>query len=279
VPFTPVILFWRVIDIDFNPASGSVGAQLTGSFSDQTHLTMAQGKATMTFDANGTVAIVVPVNDDTTTSPQGTSFTISPAINQSSYPAFSIIASASEVHGTLRFGVIPPVAGTGVDGDWYLDTAHKLLYGPKGFFTAGQWPPGTTVVNLDAADQAPAGVIDLSGAPPALVGPAAASLAAYLTIAAALAVNIIAWTLAQAFEVTTATRDGNEAITSADVVWPDGTSGEYTADVLSTDFPGATDSYHVTYSPVVGRLLTITQPEVTRDSEGAVIAQPLLVVS
>lgn len=239
---------------------------------------MAQGKATMTFDANGTCAIVVPVNDDPTTSPVGTSFAITPAIAQASYPAFNLIASASEIGGTIHFGTAAPASGVGADGDWFLDTTGKKVYGPKGYFTAGTWPAGTTVVNLDAADSNPVGVIDISGLAPAVVSSVAVGLTGYLTIAANLAINLVAWTLAQAFVVTAATRNANEAIVTANVVWPDGTPGVYTADTLSGAFPGATDAYHVTYVPAVGLAKTITQPLVTRDTAGAVTAQPVLTV-
>ena len=74
------------------------------------------------------------------------------------------------------------------------------------------------------------------------------------------------------------TRDSNGAATSAPVVWPDGTPGTYTALVLSSAFPGAVDSYKITYgSPVT---LTFTQPTVTRDStSGAVTLCPAIGVS
>lgn len=76
----------------------------------------------------------------------------------------------------------------------------------------------------------------------------------------------------------TITRDANSAATSAPVTWPDGTAGTYTADTVSTTFPGAVDAYHITYgSPVVH---TYTQPAVTRDATtGAVTQRPALVVS
>lgn len=48
------------------------------------------------------------------------------------------------------------------------------------------------------------------------------------------------------------TRDANGAATSAPVTWPDGVTGTYTADTLSTAFPGAVDAYHITYGVVVG---------------------------
>jgi hypothetical protein len=74
-----------------------------------------------------------------------------------------------------------------------------------------------------------------------------------------------------ALAYTAITRNTSEAATSATVAWPDGTAGAYTADVLSSAFPGAVDAYHVTYS---GH--TVTQPQVTRDASGAVTAQPAL---
>lgn len=74
------------------------------------------------------------------------------------------------------------------------------------------------------------------------------------------------------------TRDANGAATSAPVVWPDGSPGTYTADVLSSAFPGAVDGYHVTYGSPVTK--TFTQPTVTRDaSSGAVTSLPAIVVT
>lgn len=74
------------------------------------------------------------------------------------------------------------------------------------------------------------------------------------------------------------TRDANGAATSAPVVWPDDSPGTYTADTVSTAFPGAVDGYHITYgSPVT---MTFTQPTVTRDgTTGAVTNAPAIVVS
>ena len=73
------------------------------------------------------------------------------------------------------------------------------------------------------------------------------------------------------------TRDPNGAATSAPVTWPDGTPGTYTALVLSAAFPGAVDSYKITYgSPVTA---TYTQPTVTRDATGAAVNVPAITVS
>jgi hypothetical protein len=72
-------------------------------------------------------------------------------------------------------------------------------------------------------------------------------------------------------------RNSDGAATSADVVWPDGTVGTFTADILSTDFPGAVDAYHITYgSPTIR---TYTQPAITRNTSGAATEVPQIVVS
>lgn len=74
------------------------------------------------------------------------------------------------------------------------------------------------------------------------------------------------------------TRNSNGAATSANVEWPDGMTGVYTALVLSGTFPGAVDSFSVTR--VVGpTTTTYTQPTVTRDASGAVTNAPEIVVT
>ena len=74
------------------------------------------------------------------------------------------------------------------------------------------------------------------------------------------------------------TRDSNGAAISAPVMWPDGTVGTYTADVVSTAFPGSVDAYHITYGSPVTK--TFTQNAVTRDSStGAVTNVPAIVVT
>lgn len=86
------------------------------------------------------------------------------------------------------------------------------------------------------------------------------------------------WALVQAFQVASATRDANEAIVTANIVWPDGTPGVFTTDIASTAFPGAVDAWHATYL-LGGVGNTITQPAVTRDAGGAVTVQPALTIS
>ena len=68
---------------------------------------------------------------------------------------------------TILSGPVPPAASQGVDGDFYLDTAASVLYGPKGVLTAGAWPtPGTSLVGPAGATGAtgPQGPIGLTGA-------------------------------------------------------------------------------------------------------------------
>jgi len=86
------------------------------------------------------------------------------------------------------------------------------------------------------------------------------------------------WAYAQSFQLVSAARDTNGAITTASIVWPDGATGTFTTDTASTAFPGAIDAWHATY--VLGTLTkTVTQPAVTRDANGAVTAQPAITIS
>lgn len=90
---------------------------------------------------------------------------------------------------------------------------------------------------------------------------------------------LVGWALADAFQLVSASRDANGAVTTASVVWPDGATGTFTTVTASAAFPGAIDAYRVTYVSG-GVTRTVTQPAVTRDATtGAVTAQPLLTVT
>lgn len=91
--------------------------------------------------------------------------------------------------------------------------------------------------------------------------------------------NLLAWTYSQSYALTTITRNSDEAITSAIVVWPDGASGIFTTDTLSSVFVGAIDAYHVTYIPETGPTKTVTQPLLIRNDSGSVINQPDLILT
>lgn len=75
----------------------------------------------------------------------------------------------------------------------------------------------------------------------------------------------------------TIVRNSDGAATSAPVIWPDGATGTYAADTLSTAFPGAVDGYHITYAGTNPK--TYTQPTITRDSNGAAVVVPAITVS
>lgn len=89
--------------------------------------------------------------------------------------------------------------------------------------------------------------------------------------------NLETWANAQTFQLVSATRDANSAIITASIVWPDGIAGVFTTDLASVDFPGAIDAWHATYAGTPAKL--ITQLAVTRDANGAVIAQPAIIIS
>jgi hypothetical protein len=72
------------------------------------------------------------------------------------------------------------------------------------------------------------------------------------------------------------TRDASGVITSAGVVWPDGTSGVFTATAIDSTW-GAINSYTVTY--VGSTTKTVTQPTMTRDANGSVSNRPAMTVA
>lgn len=73
----------------------------------------------------------------------------------------------------------------------------------------------------------------------------------------------------------TVTVDGNNLVTSAAVVWPDGKPGTMT--ITSRDANNAVTAYNITYgSPVIK---TFTQPTITRNAAGAATNVPQIVVS
>jgi hypothetical protein len=71
------------------------------------------------------------------------------------------------------------------------------------------------------------------------------------------------------------TRNGSDVITSAAVVWPDGTPGAFATDAI--DPSGAINGYHITYGSPATK--TYTQPTITRNSNGAATNVPQIVVS
>ena len=53
--------------------------------------------------------------------------------------------------GEALVGTGPPGAGTGINGDFYIDAEAELQFGPK---ADGRWPKAGKVVNQQLAEQA-----------------------------------------------------------------------------------------------------------------------------
>lgn len=71
------------------------------------------------------------------------------------------------------------------------------------------------------------------------------------------------------------TVDGSDLVTSAAVVWPDGSPGTFT--ITSRDGTGAVLEYNITYGSPVTK--TYTQPTITRNANGAATNVPAIVVT
>src|SRR5260370_10531712 len=84
--------------------------------------------------------------------------------------------------------------------------------------------------------------------------------------------RLLQWTYSGGYLLTSVVRDTNDAASTATVLWPDGTTGNYTTDVASTAFPGAIDAYHITYNGTTTK--TMNQPTVTRHANDGMSIQP-----
>lgn len=71
------------------------------------------------------------------------------------------------------------------------------------------------------------------------------------------------------------TVDANNLVTSAAVIWPDGTPGTLT--ITSRDANNAVLAYNITYGSPATK--TFTQPTITRNAAGAATNVPEIVVS
>lgn len=69
--------------------------------------------------------------------------------------------------------------------------------------------------------------------------------------------------------------DSNNYVTTAAVIWPDGSPGTLT--ITSRDATGAVLGYNITYGSPVTK--TFTQPTITRNAAGAATNLPQIVVS
>jgi hypothetical protein len=91
--------------------------------------------------------------------------------------------------------------------------------------------------------------------------------------------TLLSWAYEGNFgRLVSATRDANDVLLAATIEWPDGTPGTYATDAQDPA-TGAINAWHATYAASSGTK-TITQPAVTRNSNGAVIPpQPAITIT
>lgn len=87
--------------------------------------------------------------------------------------------------------------------------------------------------------------------------------------------RLLEWAAAGVYVMTSITRNGDGVITAADVTWPDGSAGVFTATTVNATWK-AIDAYTVTH---VATSKTVTQAAVTRNGSGEVIAVPVLTIA
>jgi len=105
----------------------------------------------------------------------------------------------------------------------------------------------------------------------------AQAAAATTTVGASSNIQILNWAYVQSFAVISATRNANNVITTASIVWPDGATGTFTTDTINTTF-NAIDAWHATHI-LDAVTKTVTQTAVTRNASGAVTAQPAITLA
>jgi hypothetical protein len=93
-----------------------------------------------------------------------TNFMFGPKANDIWPAGTSIVGPQGTPGNTVLYGAADPVAGTGVDGNFYINTTSHFMFGPK---AGGAWPAGTSLVG----PQGPQGVtgsvtIAVSDTPP-----------------------------------------------------------------------------------------------------------------
>jgi len=144
-------------------------------------------------------------------------------------------------------------------------------------------PTSQLVVTAAAASAATATTQAVISTAQAVISTAQAVIAteaaaeAEATVGASSNIQILNWAYIQAFAITTATRNSNDVITTASIVWPDGATGTFTTDTINTTF-NAIDAWHATHI-LSAVTKTVTQTAVTRNSNGAVTAQPVITIS
>ena len=89
--------------------------------------------------------------------------------------------------------------------------------------------------------------------------------------------QLIAWTEAGAYQLASITYHGTytSTISTATALWPDGSTGAFTATTINTTWE-AIDAYTITHAL---SSKTVTQTAVTRNSDGNITAKPNLSVA
>lgn len=90
--------------------------------------------------------------------------------------AVNLTAQSTQATPAIRYGVGAPTPAVGFDGDFYVDTANRVFYGPR---VAGNWGVGQSLVG-PTGPAGPAGPTGPAGAtgppgPPGVVGPTGAT--------------------------------------------------------------------------------------------------------
>lgn len=177
------------------------------------------------------------------------------------------VAATLDVTGSIAVTLRATDDAALAPNGWTYQVREEIIGAPHRVYDISV-PAAAAGAGIDLSAVAP--IEAASGSPTAFLTAsayAAGTAQLYAALAALLDVLIVG----------AITRDTNEAATSAGVVWPDGTVGTYTALVVSSAFPGAVDSYRVTYGSPATR--TYTQPTVTRDASGAVTTRPAITVA
>lgn len=89
------------------------------------------------------------------------------------------------------------------------------------------------------------------------------------------ALRLKEWTQGEEYEITAATFDADNVITTATVKWPDGSAGTFTTTSKNATWL-AIDAYTITHTTASK---TVTQATVTRDASGNVTVKPALTVA
>lgn len=86
-----------------------------------------------------------------------------------------------------------------------------------------------------------------------------------------------AWTEGESYELINLVYDATytNTLSAATVVWPDASTGDFTATTINATYE-AIDAYTITHD---ASGLTVTQPAVTRNTDGAVTTKPPLAIT